>query len=342
MKKFLKKLKSQNGVTGADVLIAATMIVLSVGIVSMLYVNTSIQSKNITRTSGATRIATNLIENIDVLSYDEFLTALGGATEITVDKDTETTVFSTKIPKGFEVKITANPVYGSHTLTKEQFDIVRAVDVKVSYPVGKTTENVNFSTVKQREMIKECNAPATADLRTGGFLQTGMNYYPVKYVSSINAYLKTTENDPEWYNYTNREWATVIISKKDENELFDVNGKFVGEINVATGNTAYTQKAVWVPRYFTSTNSSNKNVLFAYSTSSDKAISYEELVAKDGTTKYYYYKANSIPTGWNTTNANFDTKTGKWTLVNADNTLNITDAFVPALNGSQYGPCNMR
>lgn len=341
MEKFLKKLKSQKGATGTDVLIAAAMIVLSVGIVSMLYVNTSIQSKNITRTSGATRIATNLIENIDVLSYDDFLAVLGGATEITVDKDTETTVFSTKIPKGFAVKITANPVYGSHTEAKEQFDIVRAVDVKVSYPVGKTTENVNFSTVKQREMIKECNAPATADLRTGGFLKTGMNYYPVKYVSSINAYLKTTENDPEWYNYTNREWATVIISKKAENELFDVNGKFVGEINVATDNAAYTQKAVWVPRYFTSTSSSNKNVVFAFN-NTDKAIQYKELVAKDGTTKFYYYKSDSVPSGWNNTNSNFDNLTGKWTLVNANDTLKDTDAFVPALNGSQYGPCNMR
>ena len=61
-----------------------------------------------------------------------------------------------------------------------EVDQASALELQTQY----TTENVNFSTVKQREMIKECNAPATNDLRNG-FLQTGMNYYPVKYVSNI-------------------------------------------------------------------------------------------------------------------------------------------------------------
>lgn len=356
MKKLLKKLKSQKGATGTDVLIAAAMIVLAVGIVSMLYVNTSIQSKNITRTSGATRIATNLIENIDAMSYEEFLGVFAvGSTEITVDKvGTKTGVnatyasseqiFNTKIPTGFAVTIKAPLVYGSHTVAQEKFDLVRQVEVLVSYDVGKTTEQVNFSTVKQREMISECNAPATGDLRNG-FLQSGMNYYPIKYVSSINAYLKTTEDDPEWYNYTNKEWATVIISRKNENEIFDPNGKFIGTINVATDNAAYTQKAVWVPRYFTNGTSSNKNVLFAFNAKNneakDKAIQSATLTASGATLNYY--KVVEQPSGWNNVDVNYfsDTQTGRWTLVKADNTLNTSDTFVPALNGSQYGPCTM-
>lgn len=344
MKKLLKKLKSQKGATGTDVLIAAAMIVLAVGIVSMLYVNTSIQSKNITRTSGATRIATNLIENIDAMSYEELLSALPGSNEINVDKNTDTTIFNTKIPTGFAVTIKAPLVYGSHTVAQEKFDLVRQVEVLVSYDVGKTTEQVNFSTVKQREMISECNAPATGDLRNG-FLQSGMNYYPIKYVSSINAYLKTTEDDPEWYNYTNKEWATVIISRKNENEIFDPNGKFIGTINVATDNAAYTQKAVWVPRYFTNGTSSNKNVLFAFNAKNneakDKAIQSATLTASGATLNYY--KVIDQPSGWNNVDVNYfsDTQTGRWTLVKVDNTLNTSDTFVPALNGSQYGPCTM-
>lgn len=344
MKKLLKKLKSQKGATGTDVLIAAAMIVLAVGIVSMLYVNTSMQSRNITRTSGATRIATNLIENIDAISYEELLSALPGSNEINVDKNTDTTIFNTKIPTGYAVKITATPVYGSHTVAQEKFDLVRQVEVVVSYDVGKTTEQINFSTVKQREMISECNAPATGDLRNG-FLQNGMNYYPIKYVSSINAYLKTTEDDPEWYNYTNKEWATVIISRKNENEIFDPNGKFIGTINTTTSNTAYTQKAVWVPRYFTNGTSSNKNVLFAFNAKNneakDKAIQSATLTASGATLNYY--KVVEQPSGWNNVDVNYfsDTQTGRWTLVKADNTLNTSDTFVPALNGSQYGPCTM-
>lgn len=344
MREMLKKLKSQKGATGTDVLIAVAMIVLAVGIVSMLYVNTSMQSRNITRTSGATRIATNLIENIDAMSYDELLTTLAGSNEVTVDKNTEAKIFNTKIPTGFAITITATPVYGSHTVAQEQFDLVRQVEVVVSYDVGKTTEQVNFSTVKQREMISECNAPATGDLRNG-FLQKGMNYYPIKYVSSINAYLKTTEDDPEWYNYTNKEWATVIISRKNENEIFDPNGKFIGTINTTTGNTAYTQKAVWVPRYFTNATASNKNVLFAFNAKNneakDKAIQSATLTASGATLNYY--KVVEQPSGWNNVDVNYfsDTQTGRWTLIKSDNTLNTSDTFVPGLNSSQYGPCTM-
>ena len=48
-----------------------------------------------------------------------------------------------------------------------------------------------------------------------------MNYYPVKYVQNARAYVKTIESDPEWYNYQNKNWAMIIVSKVDESNLFD-------------------------------------------------------------------------------------------------------------------------
>ena len=78
MKNFFKKLKSEKGATGVDVVVAAAMILMTITVVSILYVNTSLQSRNITRTAGATRIATNIAENIQALSYEEFVYSYNG------------------------------------------------------------------------------------------------------------------------------------------------------------------------------------------------------------------------------------------------------------------------
>jgi len=346
MKKLLNKLKSQKGATGTDVLISAAMIVLSIGIVSMMYVNTSVQSRNITRTAGATRIATNLIENIDAMSYDDFLNAYGATSPVTKEGSASQSFFNTSIPAGFTVEVKADKVFGSHTTQSEQFDLVRQVEVKVSYSVGKVTENVKFSTVKRRELIEECNSPATAELN----LLAGMNYYPVKYDQSAGSYIKTTENDPEWYDYTNKNWATVIVSKKAENSLFDINGKFIGTINSTTTankatNANYTQKYVWVPKYFTNgTDSTSKFTSFAFRSASNQKIVNSQLASEGNVSKFNYYKASPIGSA-DKENVNlFDTTaTGMWAeiVVNASNVQSFGTAQAQRLNESIYGPYNM-
>lgn len=342
MKNFFKKLRSERGATGTDVLISATMIVVTIGIVSMSYVNTSIQSRNITRTSGATRIATNLMENIEAMSYADFVNAVGASNKLECGADSETQVFNTKIPTGYSAIIEAMPVYGSHTIPSEQFDLVRQVRITIGYKAGKLDEKIDFSTVKQRELIEECNSPAVSDLRND-VLEEGMNFYPIKYLQNAKAYIRTTEDDPEWYNYTNKNWATVIVSKKSEDNLFDVNGKLVANINTSKTSNDYTQKVVWVPKYFKST--SNSNVLFAFYASQSQGITQSNLVAKDNTSKFLCNVATNIGGGWDSVNVNFNfgnaNITGKWALINSDNTFNTNDNFANTLNSSQYGPCNM-
>ena len=343
MEKLLKKLKSERGATGTDVLISATLIVLSIVIVSMLYVNTSLESRNITRTAGATRIATNIIENINAISYDEFLTTFATYT----GSDTETilqligngnSVFGTKIPTGFTVDINANPVYGSTTNTSKQFDLVRKIEIIVKYDVGNVEEQVNFSTVKQRELIEDCNEPDLNNLRASGILKAGMNYYPIKYVQSAKAYVKTTESDPEWYNYQNRYWAMVIVSKVGESNLFDSNGKFIGQINTDTASSTYTEKMIWVPRFFANKDTANKNIQFAFKANESQMISNAELTAQDGTSKFNYYTFSSVNSAiWNVDSSTslFSLTTGLWVVLDE-----ITEnAASDALNKSQYGPC---
>ena len=68
---FLQKLKNEKGATGADIVVALSIIVLTVAVISMIYVNVNNDSKNVNRTAGATRIATNILENINIMLYDE-------------------------------------------------------------------------------------------------------------------------------------------------------------------------------------------------------------------------------------------------------------------------------
>jgi hypothetical protein len=350
MEKFLIKLKSQRGATGTDVLIAASMIIMTVVVVSMLYVNTSIGSRNITRTAGATRIATNIMENIQEMSYEEFIVEFNnnvsaGDTGINIAKETELTIFGTKIPKGYNLVMSADNVYGSHTEEKEQFDLVRQVTITVKYAVGSSEEQVQFSTAKQRELIGECNEPSLEYLSS-----TNLNIYPVKYSENAGAYIKTTKDDTEWYNYTNKNWAMVIVSKLSESDLFDVNGKFIGTINKDTSNDNYTQKEVWIPRYFTNATASNKNVQFAF-LSTGKMISNEQLSSNGADpSKFYYYTSKDVTSDWNTTDTDalFDIatnkNTGKWVKIDETNTT--TGIFngeesADKLNASQYGPFNI-
>ena len=47
MRNLLRKLKSERGATGIDVVMASAMIMITIAIVSILYVYTSLQKRNL-------------------------------------------------------------------------------------------------------------------------------------------------------------------------------------------------------------------------------------------------------------------------------------------------------
>lgn len=339
-------LRSQRGATGADIMIAISVIVLSVAVVSMIYVNTTLQSRNVTRTAGATRIATNILENIEKLSYVDFIAEYNSSNWVLVPEGkayagykeaTNVTTFNTKIPKGFTVYLFAEPSYGSYSGTGDadkQFDLVRDIRLVVSFSVGDVNRIVDFRTSKNREIANEVNAPDLAVLAIQNITNATSKYYPVKYSTDANAYIRTTVDDEEWYNYSNKKWAMVIVSTKSETELFDVNGK------IKSGAT-YT-KYVWIPKYFT--NSGETAITeFAYLASTTQAIkAKQELKAKDETTILYYNAiAPKASTSKDPTTASFvvnnQNVSGKW--IQATNVS--SDAVASLLQNSSYGPCEL-
>lgn len=350
---FLKKIKEEKGATAADIVIAASIIILTVVAVSMIYVNITLGTRNVTRTAGATRIATNILENIEKCSYDEFIIEFAKEIE-GVTRQTELEyldyyllnggddgkLFSTKIPNGYKLYIKADPNYGSHSDAKEQFDIVREIKIIVAFSVGDRIENVEFETVKTRDIIGDANSPVTENLQSSGILLKDMYYYPVKFLDNSNAYVKSNESDISWYNYSDKKWATVIVSRQTEDVLFDVNGKFIGEISTDRDDSAYTEKFVWIPRFFTKmVDSVEVFYAFAYSGVGNNKIVPMVLNSKAGNTSTLTvntFEEVKEEEGALTDTINFASKTGKW--VSAEGTGISSDKDANILNKSVYGP----
>lgn len=337
MKNFLKKLKSEKGATGVDVIMASAMILVTITVVSILYVNTSLQTRNIKRTAGATRIATNVAENIQALSYEDFIYSYNGIA-LTEEYKGESyrkvegsssnyKIFNTKIPTGYTFYIKADEVYGSHLDKKEQFDLVRDVEIVVVYKVNDNLEDISFSLTKQRELIGECNAPEVTYLRSMGVTNSSTNIYPVKYVETIGNYMKTTEDDIDWYDYANRKWAVILVSDKEETELFDVNGKYIG-----TNAKMY----MWIPAFFVN-DVGDEFRAFRYN-GSDKIIeksSLTSLADETGkTSSFSYYTFADKPSDYQKITE--DTNTGMWVEMRSENLTNVQQASI--LNASPYGP----
>ena len=360
-------LKSQKGATGADIIISITVIVMTVSIVSMIYVNTTLQGRNINRTAGATRIATNIIENINKMTYVDFVTEYNGANWSVVGEspnqdfygyktNVQDTVLNTKIPQGYTVYLIAENKYGSNLNSrpqKQRYDLIRDIKVIVFYDVGEKHEKVELSTVKKREIINEVNKPVLDVLKQQGFLGGNKKVYPIKYLESVGGYIKADENDADWYKYSARKWAMVVVSNKKEKDLFDINGKLLSNI---TGYEIYT----WVPRFFykeaVSEGEVDKFEEFQYLTESNTSIQEIQLTTTTpGLSDFLRIISFGPKKSVNTIATNYSgNRTGEWVKVkdsvnsnlltprnNETNEEKETYKYARILNNSDYGPCEV-
>lgn len=162
------KLNNQRGVTAVDIVVSITMIVISISIVMAIYVNINISSREVTRKAAATRMATNMLERIDIMYYDEVLaefTKLQGTTYASYVEYTAgegfspngtykitnypvtNRLFNTTIPKGYTINFEVSNVYGENDSTK--YDLVKKIKITVEFAVGKKIEEVTLTTTKE-------------------------------------------------------------------------------------------------------------------------------------------------------------------------------------------------
>ena len=197
------KLKSKKGIAGTDIAIAVILIVVTIGIVTAIYVNTLNKSKDNMRYANAVRIATNIIETIQRQPYEYLLKICDNDTEHVKEVNGgNQKVFDTKIPNGYSAKITATPKTGA------EYDIIRDVVVTVTYKSTTSYKTVTLNTTKQMELMDIANAPDFSLIEGYSLTDNGDYYYPIN-ISGTN-YTVTTRNDPSWYDYESGNYAFVL------------------------------------------------------------------------------------------------------------------------------------
>ena len=330
---LLTNLKNEKGATGADIVVALSIIVLTVSVISMVYINLTNGSKNVNRTAGATRIATNILENIDKMSYEQYNKALDAfATNdskgwtVTGDANAKTIIlegkktgtekiFDTKIPKGYKVELTSQSINAGDSLPK--YDLIKKINVKVTFTVSKTEQNVSLYTSKEREQLAEVNKPDIDSLNV-----TGKSYVPIKYSTTQQAYVVTDEKDINWYDYSNKVWAMVYVDS-----LSNINSiKNAGKLSTAqansTGNIYY-----WIPRFSTDGQA-------LYNASNYPITNIQITAINDNTKKMSLFSVETATLSADTNEFNSNGKKGLW---KAKNLLN-SDGTMQAFNRTKFGP----
>ena len=235
IKKLLKIIKQKKGITGADIAAAVTVIVLTVGIVTAIYVNAINKSKDNMRYANAVRIATNIIENIQRKPY-EYLTAMckgdDNTCKITGSSTSNNKIFDTKVPNGFSVTVLAQ----KPSVSEFPVDVARDVTVSVKYRANSTYKTISLKTVKEKELMDMTNPPDFSLIPNYNPSNTSKFYYPVSGTSSN--YKITTTSDVNWYDYEDGNYAIVYESSNGSESI----GK-----TVPSGSKMY----VWIPRFVT-------------------------------------------------------------------------------------------
>ena len=330
---LLTNLKNEKGATGADIVVALSIIVLTVSVISMVYINLTNGSKNVNRTAGATRIATNILENIDKMSYEQYNKALDAfATNdskgwtVTGDANAKTIIlegkktgiekiFDTKIPKGYKVELTSQSINPGDSLPK--YDLIKKINVKVTFTVSKTEQNVSLYTSKEREQLAEVNKPDIDSLNV-----TGKSYVPIKYSTTQQAYVVTDEKDINWYDYSNKVWAMVYVdSLSNINSIKDAGKLSTAQAN-STGNIYY-----WIPRFSTDGQA-------LYNASNYPITNIQITAINDNTKKMSLFSVGTATLSADTNEFNSNGKKGIW---KAKNSLN-SDGTMQAFNRTKFGP----
>jgi hypothetical protein len=253
LKNLLKKLKQNKGITGTDIAAAISVIVVTMGVVTAIYINVVNKVKENIRYSNATRIATQIVENIQAKTYDYFVNIFseaelnGNVYTKNVSGGSGVKLIEVNIPSGYSATIKSTMLNGTNEL-----DVIREIEVNVSYKISNQNKTISLSTTKEKELLEQTNKPDISRIS----LASNQYCYPIKSYNS--GYVITDVNDSDWYNYdsTNGKKYALVFVTTGSGTSYDI-GKTITKSN----GTIYA----WIPRF--GKNSSNK-ITYCYGTSS--------------------------------------------------------------------------
>jgi len=289
-KLFKNKLKSEKGVTGIDIVVASTIILVSMGVIISIYTNINNANKSVTRKSGATRVATQIVEKIDMFYYDQFVDELkdfsssldpdycyflrdastpalpeNGTYIIKTINDANVgsaqAFLGVKIPRGYTLNCVVKNSFGTNEV--EGYDLVKTINVKVQFDVAGVTKEVALTTVKGREKVEKRNNIPKTDLTNKDI--TGLVEVTfLKKTTSISGnptYTKTVATDESWYDYgvEGMKAAYMVVTTETYTPEFNAEG----ELDIST-TRARQNMYVWIPACEINRSASGNTIKYGY------------------------------------------------------------------------------
>jgi hypothetical protein len=230
-------------------------------IITLICLQIRLELQIINKNSEASLIASNILENMNTRSFENIKKYVDEFSGIGVSKKIEDKLqniiifgdeftekfFGTEIPNGYTVDFTVQ--------NNLEFDILSDVDISVNYKIGNNDKSVHISTAFEREKITGCNNPILMDDYFTELGITSLNYSitPIKYSKNMNSFVATTKDDQEWYNYSAKKWAKVLVLPNDGDlkKLFiDEHDRISNQVNINGENLNVEDYIyVWIPNF---------------------------------------------------------------------------------------------
>lgn len=231
-------------------------------IITVICLEVRTYSQKINKEAEVARVASNIIENIKTRSYDDIEKYIETLSYVGITKKIENNIqyvtvegktftesfFGTKIPEDYIIDFQTEN-YG------EEFNVQKKITLNINYRINQKIEEFNISTIIEIENINECNRPIISDeyFKEVGITSEKFEIIPIKYSEEKSSYITTTKDDLEWFNYSAKIWAKVLILDKSTNlkELFinkdgSIN-KFIEDEEEVLDIEDYMY--VWIPNF---------------------------------------------------------------------------------------------
>lgn len=334
--------KSTSNFIMVELFFSLLIAIILIGIILNVCIYIKNNSENANKVSEANLIMTNIIENMNSKTFDELdtyieeLSGVGIEKSITenlqkinvIGEENNSKFFGAEIPSGYEINVEIRNEANS-------FNIIKNVGIFIYYEINGKVEVLEMSTILKRENIDECNVP---NLSYKYFLNSGVdteeyNIIPIKYSYDLKSYVKTTETDDEWYNYSAKEWAKVLVFSK---EGYDLEGMFIDENGIVNKTANYNEFVLkledyiytWIPNFSIKDDQS----YFRYGVGK-KAIIMDFLYVDE---KYLYLNTVSEEIPDISNECSFTGVTGVWAKI-----TDLENEYYKNFSKTKYAPLNL-
>jgi hypothetical protein len=322
-----------------EILFSIIITVIIISIVIVISLNLKKCSLEISKKNEASLIAGNIIENIKIRDFNYINNYIEDLSYFGVTKSIEDNIqkisingdefegkfFDTEIPNGYNLEITIE--------NDADFGIVKNININVYYYINNSEENFEVETSLELENVEDCNSPIITDEYLNNIGISNYEVIPIKYSKEENCYTITKENDVEWYNYSEKKWAKILVFPKDE----DIKEKFTKSNNyfydeVQDGDKVLYLKDyiyVWIPNF-----SIKDGITYFRYQNSKKAIKFDFQYSDK---KYLYLNKISEEIKDISEDCSFNGVYGVWRKLDSED-----DEYYKEFQKTKFGPINLK